>query len=850
MSSPRLRSSLLYLLFCFSGTAALGYQLVWAKMFAAGLGHEMPAALAVVAAFMGGMAAGSWLLDRRISRSPVPARWYVALELVIGGWAVVSVFVIPKANEVVLRWTGVTPSFIRQWLVAFAIPFVVLLPATAAMGATFPAMERFVARLTTNTRNVGAVYAANTLGAVLGTLGAVFVFMPLLGLRRSILVLAAVNFACAATAFLVQPKATEPQKEPPAQPRSAIPNRRLALTLFVTGLLGIGCETVAVRVLSQVLENTIYSFAAVLAVFLLGTAAGAAIYHRLLASRKKDLLLTDTLGALAIAVMLSVFALHYSDALYEFGTNHFGTGKLSILALEMFVAAVAVLAPTLCMGALFSQLALASRREGSGIGRAAAFNTMGGAVAPALFSIILLPAIGSKWTLVLIALGYAALFPSIARRRWFLLIVPVALVPILPRDLHFVRIPAGGKLLDVQEGAMASAAVVEDATGNRTLRVNNRFQMGGTGAADAEYRQADLPLLLHRTPKRALFLGVGTGITMGAASLYPELKSDGVELVPEVVDLLFAFEPHNYFPRTNAALKIFTADARRFLAASEAQYDVIVADLFHPARDGAGSLYTIEHFRNIRARLAPSGLFCQWLPLHQLDEPTLRLIVRTFIEVFPEAQAWLLRFNVDIPVVGLVGGPIHAHTDWLLQRAMSPELTDHLKKLGLGDSVRLFGQVAAGPDGLRRFAGDGPLNTDDNQLVTLAAPEFVYRKDEPSSARLTALLRAAASNAVDALHIDHPEFRERVAGYLAARDVYLAGLIAQQEGRTSEAIDAFVESARRSADFTLGYAQCLTIATVQAPSQPAAARALLQRLIDARPSQPVAHELLRRLEER
>src|SRR6185503_15255902 len=114
-------------------------------------------------------------------------------------------------------------------------------------------------------------------------------------------------------------------------------------------------------------------------------------------------------------------------------------------------------------------------------------------------------------------------------------------------------------------------------------------------------------------------------------------------------------------------LKLHIADARRFVRSSVEQYDVIVADLFHPYRDGAGALYTQEHFAAVRGRLATNGLFCQWLPLHQLDEPTLRVVIQTFLKEFPNAQAWLLRFNVNVPVLGLVGwnGGYHFSTNWI-----------------------------------------------------------------------------------------------------------------------------------------------------------------------------------------
>src|SRR5207302_1340083 len=329
--------------------------------------------------------------------------------------------------------------------------------------------------------------------------------------------------------------------------------------------------------------------------------------------------------------------------------------KCVVLAAEMTVASAVLLMPAIFMGGTFSHLVQAARRKDGGVGQAAALNTFGGALASVLFGVFLLPLIGSKWTLVLISFGYLILLPRVTGWRWGFLAAPVVLMFALPANLQVIQVPPGGRVVEYREGVTATVAVVEDAKGDRVLRVDNRFQMGGTAAAAAEYRHAHIPLLLHPAPRRALFLGLGTGISFGAAALYPNLLSEGVELVPEIVQVMPRFEPHNFSPGRHAQLKVFVADARRFVREAEGQYDVIVADLFHPARDGAGSLYTLEHFQAVRGRLAPGGLFCQWLPLHQLDEDVLRLITRTFLEAFPNAQAWLLRFNVDAPVIGLVG---------------------------------------------------------------------------------------------------------------------------------------------------------------------------------------------------
>src|SRR5439155_5399249 len=138
-TARRSHSVVLYLLFFLSGAAALGYQLIWSKMFAVGLGHEMAAVLAVVCAFMGGMSLGAWVADRLFRLAPM--RVLALIESIIGVWGIVTALILPSVNDLALHLSGLE-SPLRQWIVCFALPFVALLPATMAMGASFPFMER------------------------------------------------------------------------------------------------------------------------------------------------------------------------------------------------------------------------------------------------------------------------------------------------------------------------------------------------------------------------------------------------------------------------------------------------------------------------------------------------------------------------------------------------------------------------------------------------------------------------------------------------------------------------------------------------------------------------------------
>ena len=160
-----------YVLFFISGVAGLGYEILWARMLSAGLGHEIVSVLAVVSAFFSGLALGAWCLDRPVSKSANPEKWYALLEVIIGLWALVLIFILPGLNRFVSSLIGTEPSIWRHWSISFLYPLVILLPATAAMGGTLPAMDRIFEKIGNERKAVAGLYSINTLGAVAGTLG-------------------------------------------------------------------------------------------------------------------------------------------------------------------------------------------------------------------------------------------------------------------------------------------------------------------------------------------------------------------------------------------------------------------------------------------------------------------------------------------------------------------------------------------------------------------------------------------------------------------------------------------------------------------------------------------------------
>ncbi len=849
--------ALLYLVSILSGLAGLGYELAWTRMLAVGLGHEIPAVLAVTAALFCGLAAGAWLAERRPAPSR-PGRVYAALELAIGCWSLVTIFLIPLANHLVATWTGPMPSPLRHWTVAFLVPLVLLLPATSAMGATLPTLARVAAELGTGGR-VAGLYAANTFGAVAGTLLSTLLVVPRLGVAMALACFAAANLACAAGGLLLSRQPGAPARPAPWREfEVAKTPGALVLTLFVTGLLGIGYEVLVVRLLSQVLENTVYSFASALVVYLLGTACGAAAYHRLAGRRDLRGALPPLLTALSASCLLGVAALRHADVLHRRLTV--GPGLAPAMAAEAALAAIAFLLPTLAMGATFSHLAEEARRWRLGFGGALCVNTLGAALAPLLFGVLLLPALGPQLGLVGCALAYLPLIAANGCAWYRPALVPAvgALLLALSGPLRLVALDPGERVVAHVDGVMAAVTVVGDAGGDFHLKVNNRFQMGGTTSAFSDLRQGHLPLLLHPGPARALYLGLGTAATFAAAADHSSLLADGVELVPEIVPLLHHFSKVTGDLQAREGLAIHVADARRFVVATDRRYDVVVADLFHPARDGAGSLYTREHFRAIRAVLAEGGLFCQWLPLYQLDLETLRVITRTFLEVFPDGSAYLAHHSLKAPILGLVGGggSRRYRPGWFQARVREPGLAGKLARLRLHDDYGLFGGYLAGSGALRRFAGEGPVNSDDRPLVVFQAPRFVYGPAEPAHERLLALVgsmtRAPEELFGAAATEDDRAIHRRLAAYWSARDHFLRVGVGVRESGDPRRLLAQVGApllaiVRESPDFDAAYQPLLGLAAGLHATDPATADRLLADLDRASPARAEARELARRL---
>ncbi len=858
-----MRRILIYLIFFFSGAAGLGYEILWTRMLSVSLGHEIVSVLAVVCAFFSGLAMGAWFLDRWVSTSARPQHWYGLFELVIGGWALVLIYLIPVLNPTVASFIGVAPTPLRHWTVSFLYPFILFFPATAAMGGTLPSMDRFFTQLNRNQRSVGGLYSVNTFGAMAGTFLTTFFMIPAFGLSETAFMLAGMN-VIGAVVVMWLPTCAVPdrvQHEAVSLPEG-IRKGRFFLILFITGFMGIGFEVLMVRVLSQILENTVFSFASILIIFLGGTALGAAIYQRYAGLTEFSKTLSGLLPTTATACLASVFLLRYAEKLFLLLRNFFGGGFRAAIGAEMGLSLIFFLMPTAAMGATFSHLAQSMRRSDGGVGQALCLNTLGSAMAPFCFGVLLLPTMGIKFCLVLVSLGYLFLLPRPGRSELLKAAMPLAValvIAISPNPYRFVSFIPGDTVVSHQEGVMASVSVIRDENKGLHLKVNNHFQMGGTSSVFSDWRQGLLPLLLHPRPEKALFLGLGTGATIAAAGNYPGLRTDGVELIPEVTEAMGYFKKSTGDLSRLKNLNIITADARRYISATDQQYDVIVADLFHPARDGAASLYTVEHFQTVRRRLNKDGIFCQWLPLYQMDLDMFKVIAATFLKVFPDGQAYLGHYSLNYPIIALIGAnkPLRFPENWYDKRIRRIGMHKVASAFGYDSVYSLLGTLLAGSRELAEFTAGSPINTDNHPVVLFQAPQFVYGSPEPANERLLALINTFPSPDPEGILseiITEEDMlaRDRLPAYWCARNSFIqVGMNIEKTGDVKKlyetAREPLLKVVRKSVDFSAAYFPLLSIAYDIYPYDREASHQLLTDLARANPRRREARMLQERL---
>jgi len=729
-------------------------------------------------------------------------RTYAMLEIAIAALAVLMPLLLIAVRPLLATTYADGHGGALFAMIRLASSVLLLSVPAACMGATFPIASRAVIRSAANAaQDAGSLYAANTLGAAAGAIVAGFALIPAIGLQATTFAGVLLNVIAAAGAFAlaqrisgsaaiatdVESAVTAPikpndhaatrQKKSARKQKTAKTTAEVmswpwlaALALGVSGFASLTLQVVWSRLLVQILGPTTYAFSTVVAIFIIGIAIGAAVSSRL-ATRIANPAIGLAVSMLACAAFAVIAAASVDRALLTLAgiVSHPDYEFAAVLQREIVMVSAMLLPMTIGFGAAFPfAIALAGGREDrvtERIGLVYATNTVGAIIGSLLTGFALIPAIGLHTTIravagltVLTAIGILVMTVRGRSRMIGVALaavvgVAVVLTPRWNESLlssgAYKYAPAlrggdlktaltAGELLSYREGA-AGTVTVRKLTGTLSLAIDGKVDASNAGDMLTQRLLAHVPLLLHPNPKRAAILGLGSGVTLGAALTHPLESATVLEISPEVVEASRYFDTENHHALSDPRTRLIVGDGRTHLMLGDEMYDVIVSEPSNPWMAGIASLFTREFFEGARRRLAPGGVLCQWAHTYDISNDDLKSIVATFLSVFPDGTLWLVG-DADVLLVGSTE-PLDARMQQLAEGFKRPGVADDLASVGVGRPFDIASLFVGASQALATWSAGAALQTDDRSALEFSGPRSIFgasRDDNAESLRTLA----------------------------------------------------------------------------------------------------------------
>jgi spermidine synthase len=762
---------------CFlcSGAAGLLYEVVWSKQLSYLLGSSHQSVSTVVAAFLGGLALGARTLGARLARRPDTARMYALLEV---GVAVLGLLLLPALRSldgpVGQLYRGLGGEGVAFAGARVVLLLVLLVPPAALMGATLPVLVAHCERGALGA-GLARLYAINTFGAVAGSVLGGYLLLPGVGLFATTLVAAALNLVAALLAWRSPAGRAEGRARPAADagPVTALlggaPRVVFAILFGVSGFAALLLQLAWVRLFGLVLGSSVYSFSAVLGIYLLGLGIGSAAIAPIL-GRGRVAAWWFAMLQLGIAAASAIGMHAYASlprAMLELGQRA-GASWIGLVAGEILLVLPIALVPCLLLGATFPLATRLLQRGAAGptTGAAYAVNTLGTIAGSLAAGFALLPAIGVQGVvslaagLALLAGAGALLLPgtsppdprparvpgralavagvlaavavgaALAVPRWDPLLMSLGTYRPFYSD-NLVRsfrssggagdptraTVAGQRVLYYHDGINASVLVASDQGGSRTwMRVGGKVD-ASTGDMLTQVLLGLIPAAFAEPGARTLIVGHGSGFTAAAALAAGVGETEIAELEPAVITGSRLFHREGGDPLDDPRVTLHLEDARTRLAHGEGRYGLVISEPSNPWIAGVNNLFTEEFYARVRRRLLPDGVFCQWIQLYELSPATFQSLLASFVRVFPDAHLFCIWSSADALLIAAPPGkPLS------LERLRAPEVRPQLAhaRLVQPEQVAAF-YVGSGAE-VHALAAGGERNTDDRPYVEYRAP--------------------------------------------------------------------------------------------------------------------------------
>ncbi|MDP9171836.1 MAG: fused MFS/spermidine synthase, partial [Acidobacteriota bacterium] len=692
-----------------------------------------------------------------------PFRVYAGLEVGIAICALLVQFSLPYLNQVYITGAehGLPGMLLRGLLAA-----VCMLAPTILMGASLPAIVRWIDATPEGVSWWGFLYGANTAGAVVGCLLAGFYLLRVYNMATATYVAVAINLAVAAASYaysLVSKRRSETPQPAPLVVRGRWP---VYVTIALSGATALGAEVVWTRLLGMLMLATVYIFSIILAVFLTGLAIGSAAGSALLRRIRPQAALGWCQMLIALGMVWTAYSIvnglpfWKDDVMVTHDPWH-------MYFLDLKRCLWAILPATFFWGASFpfACAAIAGPDEDSGrlAGGIYAANTLGGILGALAVSLVLIPSIGSQDTervllLVAVLSGLVALVPLLRRSgagmAGMLGCVAVAGLLIwnvdpIPGDLiaygrRMAENAGRSKILYTKEGRNSSVAISQWDNGTIYVNVNGHVE-ATTEIFDMKLQRmvGHLPALLHPNPKSVLGIGFGAGVSAGTFTRYPGIEKITVCEIEPVIPPASTqfFGAQDYRVALNPKTHIVFDDARHFLLTTTDKFDIIASDPLDVFVKGTAALYSREYFESVKQHLNPGGMFTLYVPLYETDEPTIQSELKTFFEAFPYGTVWANTrdgLGYDMVFMGQLE-PLKIDFDRIQRRYDLPEheaVRQSLRDIGVNNLFDLFSTYTGSAADLAPYIRSAAVNTDgDLKLSYLAGwginaslDDYLYRQ--------------------------------------------------------------------------------------------------------------------------
>jgi spermidine synthase len=796
--------------FFFSGLCGLIYEVVWSRMLTLVFGNTTHAISAVVAVFMLGLAVGSYLCGRWIPKIKNLLRGYALIEMGVGVYAALFMpilYGVQAIHSILFPLVYNIPVLLN--LSRILLSLILLLIPTLLMGATTPLLGQMLTRSAKFVgRDIGALYALNTLGAATGCFFGAFVLIPTLGMLLTMLVGAITNVILGLIVWRL-PKGdvmidAGKQKallsdEPAPMGSHSVRQYRFVLFAFMgSGFLAFVYEVAWSRALILVFGSSIYAFATILTIYLLGLALGSIFLSRWIDRIKNVIFL---FSILQIVIGISIFiTTPIIGKLPDYFLSSFANPNISwkMIAFKEFIVCFSIIIlPTFASGACFPLVTrICVNHQGFHVGRtvadAYAFNTLGGIIGSLTTGFVLIPSIGVEKTLLLgggfnlliasFLIVFATDTKKISKFAWGTGSIAAAIAGIVLLSFWNPRVLNSGVYVDAnmmtgnsksknvdsfmstfelvfhREGSSATVTVFQK-DNIRFLRVNGKTDGSTFSDNYTQILLGLLPIMYSRNPESALVIGLGTGMTLASVLDYPMKKVDCVEISPEVVEASRFFNEDNGFALNSPATHLHILDGRTWLMAMPDTYDMIISEPSHPWQTGNANLFTIDFFNLAIKKLKKGGILCQWLPTYHMEKEHFRLLVSSLKKVFPYVHIWMA--TTDALIIASRDTPPSIDYVELQKRMSMLKIREKLAKTEIYTPEDFLSFFYLDNDAVDKFVeGTIGVNSDNYPVLEFSAPKYLVGRFTPET--LLSFLRLSSRSKLPLVNIeDVAEIRRR-----------------------------------------------------------------------------------------